>query len=124
VRTAAISEINGRRSALVGGEHAPAIGVEPGELDQAGALADLPHDQEAGTQHLLHLDFRQPVLGLVVENRGIAVFGRRAKILAKGKGPPFASLDHRSPVDGNPLHISFVDVSVKLTGSNKWIDAQ
>jgi hypothetical protein len=27
-------------------------------------------------------------------------------------------------VDGNPLHISFVDVSVKLTGSNKWIDAQ
>jgi hypothetical protein len=27
-------------------------------------------------------------------------------------------------VDGNPLHISFVDVSVKLTGSDKWIDAQ
>jgi hypothetical protein len=42
----------------------------------------------------------------------------------KKAGPLLVSTDHHGTVDGNPLHISFVDVSVKLTGSDKWIDAQ
>lgn len=42
----------------------------------------------------------------------------------KKAGPLLVSTDHHGTVDGNPLRISFVDVSVKLTGSDKWIDAQ
>jgi hypothetical protein len=42
----------------------------------------------------------------------------------KKAGPLLISTDHHGTRDGNPLHISFLDVSVKLTGSEKWIDAQ
>ena len=38
--------------------------------------------------------------------------------------PLLISTDHHGTRDGNPLHISFLDVSVKLTGSEKWINAQ
>jgi hypothetical protein len=34
------------------------------------------------------------------------------------------STDHRGTADGNPLRVSFPDVSVKLTGSENWINAQ
>ena len=39
-------------------------------------------------------------------------------------GPLLISTDHRGTVDGKPLRISLSDVSVKLTGSENWIDAQ
>jgi hypothetical protein len=42
----------------------------------------------------------------------------------KKAGPLLVSTDHRGERDGNPLQISFLDVSVKLTGSEKWINAQ
>ena len=42
----------------------------------------------------------------------------------KKAGPLLISTDHHGTRDGKPLHISFTDVSVKLTGSEKWINAQ
>jgi len=39
-------------------------------------------------------------------------------------GPLLISTDHRGTEDGNPLRISFSDVSVKVTGSENWIKAQ
>jgi hypothetical protein len=42
----------------------------------------------------------------------------------KKAGPLLVSTDHHGKRDGNPLHISFLDVSVKLTGSEKWIEAR
>jgi len=42
----------------------------------------------------------------------------------KKAGPLLVSTDHHGKRDGNPLQISFLDVSVKLTGSEKWINAQ
>ena len=42
----------------------------------------------------------------------------------KKAGTLLVSTDHHGKVDGNPLHISFLDVAVKLAGSDKWINAQ
>ena len=42
----------------------------------------------------------------------------------KKAGPLLVSTDHHGKRDGNPLQISFLDVSVKLMGSEKWINAQ
>ena len=42
----------------------------------------------------------------------------------KKAGPLLISTDHRGTADGNPLRISFSNVSVKLTGSDSWVDAQ
>jgi hypothetical protein len=42
----------------------------------------------------------------------------------KKAGPLLVSTDHRGTFDGKPLRISISDVSVKLTGSDNWIDAQ
>jgi hypothetical protein len=42
----------------------------------------------------------------------------------KKAGPLLVSTDHHGKRDGSPLHISFSDVSVKLTGSENWISAQ
>jgi hypothetical protein len=42
----------------------------------------------------------------------------------KKAGPLLISTDHRGTVDGKPFSISLSDVSVKLTGSDKWINAQ
>ena len=42
----------------------------------------------------------------------------------KKAGPLLISTDHHGTVDGKPLRITITDVSVKLTGSDKWIDAQ
>ena len=42
----------------------------------------------------------------------------------KKAGPLLVSTDHRGTADGKPLHLSFSDVSVKLTGSNTWTNAQ
>ena len=42
----------------------------------------------------------------------------------KMAGPLLVSLDHRGTGDGNPLRVSFSDVSVKLVGSNTWANAQ
>ena len=42
----------------------------------------------------------------------------------KNAGPLLISTDHRGTADGNPLRISLSDVSVKLTGSENWTNAQ
>jgi hypothetical protein len=42
----------------------------------------------------------------------------------KKAGPLVISTDHHGTVDGKPLGISLSDVSVKLTGSENWINAQ
>jgi hypothetical protein len=39
-------------------------------------------------------------------------------------GPVLVSTDHRGTADGKPARIFFTNVAVKLTGSDKWIDAQ
>ncbi len=42
----------------------------------------------------------------------------------KKAGPLLVSTDHRGTVDGKSFRLSISDVSVKLTGSEKWINAQ
>jgi hypothetical protein len=42
----------------------------------------------------------------------------------KKAGPLLVSLDHRGTGDGSPLRVFFSDVSVKLAGSNTWVNAQ
>ena len=42
----------------------------------------------------------------------------------KKAGPLLISTEHRGSADGKPLHVFFSDVAVKLTGSDKWINAQ
>ena len=42
----------------------------------------------------------------------------------KKAGPLLFSTEHRGTVDGKPLHLFLTDISVKLTGSDKWINAQ
>ena len=42
----------------------------------------------------------------------------------KKAGPLLISTDRRGTADGKPLQVSFSDVSVKLAGSNTWMNAQ
>ena len=42
----------------------------------------------------------------------------------KKAGPLLFSLDHRGTHDGQPAHIFFSNVAVKLVGSNTWMDAR
>ena len=42
----------------------------------------------------------------------------------KKAGPLLLSLDHRGTHNGDPLHLFFSNVAVKLVGSNSWMDAQ
>jgi hypothetical protein len=42
----------------------------------------------------------------------------------KKAGPLLISTEHRGTADGAPLHVSFSDVAVKLTGSDTWVNAQ
>ncbi|MCU1305422.1 MAG: hypothetical protein JWN45_117 [Acidobacteriaceae bacterium] len=42
----------------------------------------------------------------------------------KKAGPLLISTEHRGTADGKPLHLFLSDVSVKLTGSDKWVNAQ
>jgi hypothetical protein len=42
----------------------------------------------------------------------------------KKAGPLLISTDRRGTADGKPAHIFFTNVSVKLVGSEKWIDAK
>jgi hypothetical protein len=42
----------------------------------------------------------------------------------KKAGPLLISTEHRGTADGKPLHIFLTDVAVKVTGSDKWINAQ
>jgi len=42
----------------------------------------------------------------------------------KKAGPLLIATDHRGTVDGKPLRLSISDVSIKLTGSENWINAQ
>jgi hypothetical protein len=42
----------------------------------------------------------------------------------KKAGPLLISTEHRGTADGKPLHIFLSDVSVKMTGSENWINAQ
>jgi hypothetical protein len=42
----------------------------------------------------------------------------------KKAGPLVISTEHRGTADGKPAHIFFSNVAFKLTGSDKWVDAQ
>ncbi|HJZ18113.1 MAG TPA: hypothetical protein VJ251_22165, partial [Stellaceae bacterium] len=42
----------------------------------------------------------------------------------KKAGPLLFSLDHRGTRNGDPLHLFFSNVAVKLVGSNTWMDAR
>ena len=42
----------------------------------------------------------------------------------KKAGPLLIATDHKGTADGKPIRIWYSDVSVKLTGSDKWMDAQ
>ena len=42
----------------------------------------------------------------------------------KKAGPLLISTDHPGIVDGKSFRLTLTDVSVKLTGSDKWVDAQ
>jgi hypothetical protein len=42
----------------------------------------------------------------------------------KQVGPLLVSLEHRGTLNGKPLRVVFSDVSVRLTGSNTWVNAQ
>jgi hypothetical protein len=42
----------------------------------------------------------------------------------KKAGPLLISTEHRGTADGQPLHLFFSDVAVKLTGSDTWVSAQ
>jgi hypothetical protein len=42
----------------------------------------------------------------------------------KKAGPLLFATDHRGTADGKPLRIFFTDVAVKVTGSDKWMNAQ
>ncbi|MGA9392214.1 MAG: hypothetical protein WBV69_17435 [Candidatus Sulfotelmatobacter sp.] len=42
----------------------------------------------------------------------------------KKAGPLLISTEHRGTADGKPLHIFISDVSVKLSSSDKWMNAQ
>ena len=42
----------------------------------------------------------------------------------KKAGPLLISMDHRGTADDKPVHIFFSDVSVKVTGSDNWVNAQ
>jgi len=42
----------------------------------------------------------------------------------KKGGPLLFSLDHRGTRNGEPVHVSFSNVAVKLVGSSTWMDAQ
>ena len=42
----------------------------------------------------------------------------------KKVGPLLISTDHRGTADGKPLRLTFSDVSVKVTGSENWMNAQ
>ncbi|TMJ54011.1 MAG: hypothetical protein E6G85_06665 [Alphaproteobacteria bacterium] len=39
-------------------------------------------------------------------------------------GPLLIATDHRGTADGKPIRIFFSDMSVKLAGSDKWVNAQ
>jgi len=39
-------------------------------------------------------------------------------------GPLLVSLEHRGTNNGQPAHVFFSNVAVKLVGSNTWLDAQ
>jgi hypothetical protein len=42
----------------------------------------------------------------------------------KKAGPLLVSTDHHGTLDGKPMRLTITDVSVKLTGSDNWINAQ
>jgi hypothetical protein len=42
----------------------------------------------------------------------------------KKAGPLLIAMDHHGTIDGKPLRLFFTDVAVRLTGSDKWINAQ
>ena len=42
----------------------------------------------------------------------------------KKAGPLLISTEHRGTADGKPLHLFLSDVAVKLSGSDKWLNAQ
>ena len=39
-------------------------------------------------------------------------------------GPLLISTDHRGMADGKPIRVFYLEVSVKVTGSDTWINAK
>ena len=42
----------------------------------------------------------------------------------KKAGPLLFSTEHPGTADGKPLHISITNVAVKVSGSDKWVEAK
>jgi hypothetical protein len=42
----------------------------------------------------------------------------------KKAGPVLVSTEHRGTADSKPFHLAITNVAVKLTGSDKWVDAK
>jgi hypothetical protein len=42
----------------------------------------------------------------------------------KKAGPLLISTEHKGTADGAPIHLFFTDVSVKVTGSDNWVNAE
>lgn len=42
----------------------------------------------------------------------------------KNAGPLLIATEHRGTADGKPFHLAFTNVSVKLTGSDTWLNAK
>jgi len=52
----------------------------------------------------------------------IRLFSFSMLLLILPAGPLLISTDHRGTADGNPLRVFFLDVSVKVTGSENWLN--
>ena len=63
-----------------------------------------------------------PATGRPVGPAKLEVFATWADY--KKAGPLLFSLDHRGTRNGDPLHLFFSNVAVKLVGSNSWMDAR
>jgi len=66
---------------------------------------------------------------LVYHGGGPGVQARPKLLMAtyadyKKAGPLLISMDHRGTTDGKPFRVSLSNVSVKLAGSDGWVDAQ
>ena len=42
----------------------------------------------------------------------------------KQAGPLWISTEHKGTADGNPVHVFFTNVAVKVSGSDNWVDAK
>jgi hypothetical protein len=77
----------------------------------------------------LYVDADHRVDEFVYHGGGPGIQKRPSVLIAtwagyKKAGPLLISTDHRGTADGRPVRIFFSDVSVKVTGSDSWMNAQ